>query len=216
MTRAAGAALLAVGLVASAAPASATPTSAQPSLSTAVKKQITCYKGTTAKKFTAKKCPKGWSPKKPATKAGTKTISLNATYKGNITMLWSASDVKATELTGTTSDAGAFGLTTMAATGASAPQSQCAAITGDGVLGSGANTLKFKVDSATKGCAADSAAPSNVMVTGSATITGGTGKFVGASGTLTVKGGFYVKSTAAGTKDVQAFNATFSGNIKLK
>ena len=208
--------MLAIGLIASGTPASAVSTSAAPTLSTAVKKQITCYKGTTAKKFTATKCPKGWSPKKPVTKAGTKTVSLNATYKGNLTMLWSASDVKATELTGTTTDAGAFGLTTITATGASAPQSQCAAITGDGVLGSGANTLKFKVDPSTKGCAADSAAPSNVMVTGTATVTGGTGKFVGATGTLTVKGGFYVKSTAAGTKDTQAFNATFTGNIKLK
>ncbi len=184
----------------------------------AKKKQITCYKGTVAKKYTATKCPKGWSPKKPAAKpaASAKTVAFNATYKGNLTMLWSSSDVKVTDLSGTSSDAGAAGLAAMTATGTSSPSSQCAAISGEGTLGSGANTLKFKVDPKTQGCAADSAAPSNVAVTGTVTVTGGTGKFAGATGTLTVKGGFFVKSTAAGTKDSQAFTATFTGSIKLK
>lgn len=199
--------LLSAGLVAAATPATAAPT--------AVKK-ITCYKGTTVKVYKAAKCPKGWSPKKPVTPAGSKVVSLNATYKGNLSMVWSASDVKVTELSGTSSDAQAFGLTKLTATGSSSPQAQCAAIMGEGVLSAGSDTVKFKVDSSTKGCASEEAAPSPVSVTGSATITGGTGKYAGATGTLTIKGNFFVKATAAGTKDSQAFTATFAGSIKLK
>lgn len=178
--------------------------------------KTTCYKAAATKTVTGAKCPAGWSAKKPAAAATSKAVALNATYKGKLTMVWSASDVKVTELSGTSADAGANGLKSMTATGSSAPQSACAAIAGTGTLVAADGKITFKVDPSTKGCGANEAAPSPVSVTGSATITGGTGKYAGATGTLTVKGNFFVKATAAGTNDTQDFSATFTGDIKLK
>lgn len=206
---AAGAMLLAVGMIATTSAATAAPQAT---------KKITCYKlsGTKVlvKTLATKTCPAGWSLKKPVVKpAGAKTMAFNATYRGDITMVWSASDVKA-EAIGTTSDAGAFGLSKMTASGVSAPQATCAAIAGSGSFSSGADTVKFKVDKTT-GCAANDAAPSPVSVTGSAVITGGTGKYATATGTLKITGSFQVKSTQPGT-DKQQFSATFVGTINVK
>lgn len=211
ISRAVGAAILALGMVAGAGAAPAAAASA---------KKITCYKGTAAKTLAAAKCPSGWSNAKPAAAkpaaSSSKSVSLSATYKGKLTMVWTASDVKVTELNGTSADAGANGLKEMSATGSSAPQSACAAIAGLGSLSGADGKLTFKVDSSTKGCGANEAAPSPVSVSGSATVTGGTGKYAGATGSLTIKGTFFVKSTQAGTNDTQDFSATFAGDIKLK
>lgn len=202
--RAAGVALLAGALLVPATSATALPQAA---------KKITCYKGTAKKVVTTAKCPKGWSTKKPAATVVAKSVTLNATYKGDIAMVWSSSDVKATDVAGTSSDAA---LPKLKATGASSPQSQCAVVFGSGTLSGADGTVNFKLDSASKGCAAAEAAPTAVLVDGTATITGGTGKYAGATGSLTVKGNFNVKSTAAGFKESQTFNATFAGTIKLK
>lgn len=205
ISRTAGAAILALGMIASTGSAMAQPVAA---------KKLTCYKGTAVKVVTTAKCPAGWSTKKPA--ASAKSVALNATYKGKMTMVWTESGVKVNDLSGTSSDAGASGFKTLTATGGSAPQATCAAVTGNFTLAAADGKLNFKVDSSTKGCASNEAAPSPVSVSGSGTITGGTGKYVGATGTLTFKGGFNVKSTAAGTNDAEDFNVTFTGSVKLK
>ena len=202
--RAAGVTLLAAALILPTTTATAVPQAG---------KKITCYKGTAKKVVTTAKCPAGWSTKKPAAATSAKTVALNATYKGDIAMVWSSSDVKATDVVGTSGDAT---LPKLKATGASSPQSQCSAIYGSGTLAGTDGTVTFKMDSTTKGCAAAEAAPTAVLVDGVATITGGTGKFAGATGSLTVKGNFNVKSTAAGFKETQTFSATFTGTIKLK
>lgn len=210
ISRAAGAVILTVGMVATASAATA---------ATTATKKITCYKlsGKTVmtKQYAAAKCPAGWSTKKPAAPAatGAKSVAFNATYKGDITMVWSSSDVKATEVSGTASDAPA-GLAKFSATGGSAPQAQCAAINGSGTFGSGADTLTFKTEKTT-GCAANEAAPSAVSVSGTATITGGTGKYKGATGSLKITGSFQVASTKPGT-DKQQFTATFVGTVTTK
>ena len=53
-------------------------------------------------------------------------------------------------------------------------------------------------------------------MTGTATVTSGTGKFAGAKGTLKVSGTFSIKSTAAGSSESDNFSATLSGNLTLK
>ncbi len=178
-------------------------------------KKIVCYKGKTAKTFKAAKCPTGWSPKKRVVKAGARLVAMNASYKGTIATVWSASDVKATAVTGTGTDA-ASGLTTITATGGSAPQAQTAPIHGSGVLKGSTGSITFVLNADAKGTAADSAAPTMVFVSGTATIKSGTGKYAGATGTLTFKGQFNVTSSAAGSKESQSFTASFTGNIKLK
>jgi hypothetical protein len=68
-------------------------------------------------------------------------------------------------------------------------------------------------DSSAKGCAEDESAPTTIKITGTATITGGTGKYAGATGVLKVTGTFNVKG---GSKEDAAFTMDVSGNIKTK
>jgi hypothetical protein len=194
-----------------------------------VKKTITCYKGTAVKKVTAvkPKCAVGWSLKKPVVKPVLKPtskptakptsniVAFSGTYKGKIAMLWSDSDVQATSVSasGTGNIAGLEALT---GSGSSSPATQCDGINGSGIISGGGNTLKVSFDSTAKGCATESTAPAVVNITGNALITGGTGKFAGATGTLKVTGSFAIKSTAAGTNESSALTLTLAGNINTK
>lgn len=199
----------------------------------AASKTITCYKGKVAKKVTGSnpKCAVGWTAKKPVVKPTAKAtakptattsskstsgvFAFSGTYKGKMAVLWSDSDVRATSVTA--SGTGSIsGLDALTGTGSSAPADQCAGINGSGVLSGGGNTLKVSFDSSTKGCAEDSAAPTVVNISGNAVVTGGTGKFVGATGTLKVTGTFAIKSSAAGTSESTALTLTLSGNINTK
>ena len=188
------------------------------SVAEAASKTITCYKGTSVKKVTAAKpkCATGWSTKKPKVPTTSKvaTVAFSGTYKGQITMVWSSSSVKATIKGTGTGDV--FGLTELTGVGAAAPQSQCDVLNGTGTLVSGANTIALSVVSTAKGCAEEAAAPTDVNVTGNATVSGGTGKFAGATGTLKLTGYFSVKATTAGTKDNSTFTVKIEGNVITK
>ena len=202
---------------------------AQSTASFAATKKITCYKGTTTKVVTGSnpKCPAGYTTTKPVAKTSAKpatttapaatgkTTAFSGKYVGKMTLLWNDSGVSATTVnaagTGNIS-----GLDALIGTGSSSPQSKCDGIDGSGTLGGGGSTLAVKFDTSTKGCAEDEGAPTTVKLTGKATITGGTGKFAGASGTLTVTGSFYVKSTDAGSKDTPAITLQIDGNIVTK
>ena len=196
----------------------------------AATKTITCYKGTSVKKVSAAnpKCAVGWSTKKPvatATKPVTPApssapakagaLAFSGTYKGTIAMLWSDSSVQATAVTATGSG-NIFGLDQLTGSGSSAPASQCDSINGAGTISDGTNTLKANFDTASKGCAKDAEAPTAVEITGNAVITGGTGKYAGATGTLKVTGSFSIKSTSAGFKESSPLTLTIAGNITTK
>ena len=191
--------------------------------SSASTKNITCYKGTTSKVVTTAKCPTGFTTTKPTatpiapkpttTKGG--SFAINATYKGKLNTVWGDSGVSASgiSLVGSGNTAG---LDILTGSGSSAPSSQCEAIDGDGVLGSGADTVKVSFDSSTKGCAAEGAAPTVVTLTGNATVVSGTGKFAGATGILKANGTFKVKATDAGSKDSEDLILTLVGTITTK
>lgn len=183
----------------------------------AASKTIICYKGTAVKKVsgTNPKCAAGWTTKKPVAKAKVGTFALAATYKGKIALLWSDSDVKATSVTGS-GTGNIVGLSQLSGTGSAAPSSQCGRIIGSGVLSGGGSTLKVSFDTTGKGCAEDSAAPTTINISGNAVVTGGTGKFAHATGTLKVTGSFAIKSSEAGSTESSAFTLTLSGNIKTK
>lgn len=198
----------------------ATGTAANASVKTvhAATKTIICYKGTAVKKVTAAKpkCAVGWTTKKPvAKKTALKAHAFSGSYKGTIALLWSDSNVKATSVTGT-GTGNILGFTTMTGTGSSSPTDTCAPIFGSGVLSGGGNTLKVTFNPSSKGCADGSAAPTNVNISGTAVITGGTGKYVGATGNLKFLGFFGIKSTSAGTSENTAFNMTVSGSVNTK
>ena len=191
------------------------------------KKTIICYKGTAVKKVTAVKlvCAKGWTTKKPVVKVTPKpaastpakasSVAFNGTYKGKMSVLWSDAGVQASSVTASGSGT-TVGLDSLTGTGSSSPSDQCAGINGTGVISGGGNTLKVSFDSATKGCAADSAAPTVVTITGNAVVSGGTGKFAGATGTLKVTGTFAIKSSAAGFSESTPLTLTLAGNINTK
>ena len=147
--------------------------------------------------------------------AGAKSVAINATYKGTMKLVWSDSDVKVSGVTATGSGT-TGGLASLSGTGGAAPSAQCDSINGSGTLGSGTDTIAVKFDTSTQGCADSDAAPANVKLTGKATVTGGTGKYAGASGTLTATGSFAVKSTSAGFTETQALSLTLMGTITTK
>lgn len=191
-------------------------------------KTIKCYKGTVVKKVTgtAPKCAKGWSTKKPVakptikpsttpTKATGGVVAFSGTYKGKMSVLWSDSGVQASSVTATGSGT-VLGLDALNGMGSSSPQNQCDSINGSGVLSGGGNTLKVAFDSNAKGCAVDGAAPTTVNITGTASITGGTGKYAGATGTLKVTGSFAIKSSQAGFGETTALTVILTGNISTK
>ena len=194
--------------------------------SAVTKKTITCYKGKLVKKVTAVKpvCAKGWTTKKPVVKPVVKpsatpakatggVVAFSGTYKGKMSVLWSDSGVQASSITGTGT---ALGLDALTGSGSSSPQNQCDSIDGAGVFTGGGNTLKVSFDTNAKGCAADGAAPTTVAITGTASITGGTGKYAGATGTLKVTGSFAIKSNQAGFGETTALTLTLVGNINTK
>jgi len=184
------------------------------------KKTLVCYKAKSVKKIKAvkPKCPKGWTAKKPIVKKTTsasKTSAFSGTYKGTISMLWSSSDVKVTSLTGTGSGTD-LGLSKVTATGKALPTDQCVPINATGSLSGANGTLNLALNASSRGCAADSAAPTVVSITGTAVVTGGTGKFAGATGSLKVTGSFMIKSTSAGSNESDAFTVTLTGSLTLK
>ena len=84
----------------------------------------------------------------------------------------------------------------MAGKGAGTAASTCNPFSGTGTLNGAGSKIVVKVvsSSKTQACAANSAAPTPVIVNGVATIVSGTGKFKGANGTLTFKGSFSIQS----------------------
>jgi hypothetical protein len=186
----------------------------------AATKSITCYKGTVVKKVTSAKpkCPTGYTttkPKvttKPAAPAAAATVPFSGTYKGNLAIVWGDTYLQVTSITGK-GTGNVLGLTDLSGTASAAPAGLCDSFDAKGSIGGGGNTLTVAFDTSAKGCAEDESAPTTIKITGNAQITGGTGKYVGATGTLKVSGVFSVKG---GAKETAAFTMDVSGNIKTK
>ena len=183
----------------------------------ATTKTITCYKGTIVKKVTAVKpvCPKGYTTTKPkttTTPATASSVPFSGTYKGTLAIVWGDTYLQVTSVTAK-GTGNVLGLTDMTGTGSAAPAGLCDTFDGKGSVGGGGNTLNVAFDTSAKGCAEDESAPTTIKITGNAQITGGTGKYAGATGTLKVSGVFSVKG---GSKESAAFTMDVSGNIKTK
>lgn len=191
----------------------------QSGIAQAASKTITCYKGTAVKKVTTKKCPSGWSTKKPvAAKPSTsaaKSVAINATYKGTVALLWGETYVQVTSVKATGSGTVAD-LAELTGSGAAAPASQCDTFDGTATLGSGSDTIKVAFDSSAKGCAEDESAPTTIKFSGNAVVKSGTGKYVGATGSFKVSGSFSITKITAGSKESAPFTMTAAGSINLK
>jgi hypothetical protein len=149
------------------------------------------------------------------TKVVIKKVAFKGTYTGTMALLWSSTGVKATSVTG--HGTGTYGANTMKGSGGGSAASTCNPFSGAGSL-SGASGLKLSIASSSKtqACAVNSAAPTPVTVSGTAKILSGTGKFKGASGTLSFKGSFSIQSTTAGSTESDSFSATLSGTVSIR
>ena len=187
----------------------------------AVKKTITCYKGTAVKKVTAvaPKCPTGYTTKKPAATTATKagSVAFAGTYKGKISILFGDGNlIQVTKVDGT-GTGNVSGLSGMSGSASSAPSSLCDNFDGKGVISGGGNSLNLTFDSSSQGCADSDSAPATITIKGSAKITGGTGKYAGASGTFIVKGTFDINSKGiVNSSESTSFTLDLSGNIITK
>ena len=187
----------------------------------AVKKTITCYKGTAVKKVTAvaPKCPTGYTTTKPAATTATKagSVAFAGTYKGKISILFGDGNlIQVTKVDGT-GTGNVSGLSGMSGSASSAPSNLCDNFDGKGVISGGGNSLNLTFDSSSQGCADSDSAPATITIKGSAKITGGTGKYAGASGTLIVKGTFDINSKGiVNSSESTSFTLDLSGNIITK
>lgn len=183
----------------------------------AANKTITCYKGATVKKVTASnpKCPTGYTTTKASVTgkpvAGA-AVAFSGTYKGKLSIVWGDTYLQVTSVKGE-GTGNVLGLTDMSGTGAAAPAGLCDTFDAKGSIAGGGSSINVTFDSSAKGCAEDESAPTTIKITGTATITGGTGKYAGATGTLKVTGTFNVKG---GSKEDAAFTMDVSGNVKTK
>jgi len=152
-----------------------------------------------------------------ATKKVTKIthVAFKGTYTGTMALLWSSTGVQATSVSG--HGTGTYGANTVRGLGGGSAANSCDPFSGSGSL-VGASGLKLSIVSSTKtqACAVNSAAPTPVTVNGVAKIVSGTGKFKGATGTLTFKGSFSIQATTAGSTENDAFNATLTGVVTIK
>jgi hypothetical protein len=152
-----------------------------------------------------------------ATKKVTKIthVAFKGAYTGTIALLWSSTGVSATSVAG--HGTGTDGANSMSGSGGGSAANTCDPFTGSGSL-AGPSGLKLSVASSgkTQVCAVNSAAPSPVTVNGVAKILSGTGKFKGATGTLSFKGSFSIQSTTAGSSESDSFSATLTGTVTIK
>jgi hypothetical protein len=142
-------------------------------------------------------------------------VAFKGAYSGTMALLWSSTGVTATSVTG--HGTGTYGANTMKGSGGGTAANTCDPFSGAGsVVGASGLKLTIVSSSKTQACAVQSAAPSPVTVNGVAKIVSGTGKFKGATGTLTFKGQFSIQNTTAGSTENDAFTATMSGTITIK
>lgn len=150
-----------------------------------------------------------------ATKTVVTHVPFKGTYTWTIALLWSSTGVQATSVSGT--GTGTDGANAMTGSGAGSAANQCDPFSGIGALkGTSGLALKVVSSSATQACGVNDAAPTPVTVKGVATVTSGTGKFKGATGTLHFSGQFSIQSTTAGSSESDSFSATLTGTLTIK
>ena len=149
-------------------------------------------------------------------------VAFKGTYKGTMKFLWSSSTVAATIVSGRgTGTYMAGGTMTGHGTGADTAYSD--PFSGTGVLsGAGSRLMISVIKTSSSASVADGtqsgpqSPPASVTIIGKAKVTGGTGKFKGASGTLKFSGSFSVTNNTAGTTESDSFTATLSGTLTVK
>ena len=147
--------------------------------------------------------------------APTRVVSFQASYTGTASLLISSSSVEVLSVKGRGS-ATLLGTSTVSGTanGAGA-NGLCVPFSGKGTIKSSVGTLKLSaISTKSQGCSSGQSGPVTVTVTGSAKVTGGTGKASGAKGTLTFKGKLLLNDTTGA--QTGTFKGKLSGKLTVK
>ena len=130
--------------------------------------------------------------------------AFTASYAGRVT-----ERVVDDSVTGTVSGRNTAGLaaSTLAGTVKGSQANACSPLSGPGMIKSGKGNIKLSIVTAkSRACAVSEDDRNHINVSGQVKVTGGTGKYAGAAGLLTIKG-TYNRSTGQ-------FTVKFSGSIK--
>jgi hypothetical protein len=143
--------------------------------------------------------------------AKTKVVSFKGSYTGTASLLISNSSVKILSVDGSGS-ASLIGASSISGTGnGTGANGLCVPFKGKGAIKGSAGTIKLSVNATkSQGCSSGQSGPVTVSVTGSAKVTGGSGKAKGAKGTLTFKGTLKLNDTTGSQ------TGTFSGQLSGK
>lgn len=159
------------------------------------------------------------SPYAHASVVKTKKLNFSATYNGTVKILWTSTGASGTmSATGKGTSLGSGSLVANGATKSFSTSSSSDPLSGTAVLKGTGGTLSISalnVSAATTSAAAPtSAAPDPVVISGTVKVTKGTGKFAGATGTLSVHASFTVNTTTG--DETQSFSATLKGSLNVK
>lgn len=154
------------------------------------------------------------TPARASVTAKTKVVSFKGSYSGTASLLIEGSSLKILAVNGT-GTASLVGASTLSGTGKGVgANGSCVPFTGKGKLKGSAATISFTVNSSrSQGCSSGQSGPVTVTVTGTATVTGGTGKATGAKGTLTYKGTLNLPDTSGSQSGT--FSGTVSGKVTV-
>jgi hypothetical protein len=151
--------------------------------------------------------------------ATTKKLSFTGTYHGTVKMLWGTTGVSGSmAATGKGTTLGTGSLSATGATKSFSTSSSSDPLKGTALLkGTGGSLTVTAVNvtaTTTSSAAPTSAAPDPVTISGTVKVTKGTGKFAGATGTLSVHATFTVNTTTG--NESQSFTATLKGSLSIK
>lgn len=150
-------------------------------------------------------------------KPKSKKLAFKATYTGTVSLLWNSDSVTVTGVNGKGTGT-LLGASSLVGSGSGSAANTCNPFAGKGYLiGSGSKLLLSVTTSPTsQACAAGQSAPTSVSVKGVAKVTGGLGKYAGATGTLSFTGSFSIQSTTAGSTEKDTFKAVLTGTLTVK
>lgn len=146
-----------------------------------------------------------------------KTVTFSATYSGKASLLIDNNKVTISSIVGSGKNS-LFGSSKVSGSG-SAPKSSsslCDPFGGKGSIVGGANKVTFVVvqSSSQKGCSSGESGPVTITFSGVTKATGGTGKALGASGSLKFSGTLKLGGTSGSQSG--AFSVSLTGKLTVK
>lgn len=140
----------------------------------------------------------------PGIAPASKSVSFSGSYKGTASVVKKGSSITITSVKGAGKGTGGLNKVAGGPGKGAKTSSSCASFSGPGTISGAGGSIKLSVSSKSIGCKGSG---DSIAVKGTAKVTGGSGKYSKAGGTLSFKGEFNEKTGA--------FSATISGKLSL-